>query len=385
MLRILIAGDFCLHDRMQNMTCEQIVQTMQCIQSYTNRADYSIVNLESAISERAYEPIQKSGIHLLNGSKMIKAIKALGFSAVTLANNHFADFGPEAVTESIKILNECEIDYVGAGNNLREAQMVLYKKFENDKIAIINCCEHEFSIAGDNFAGSNPIDIVDITNSIIEAKKNSDKVLVIIHGGTEHYNLPTPRMQKTYRYFIDQGADVVVNHHQHCFSGYEYYKGSPIIYGLGNFCFDMNGTSNKPWNEGYMVELDIEEQISIEIVPYKQCDEFPGIQVLQNRKEFKQKIERLNQTISDTNLVNIEYQKLKERKRDEYLYFYNQPQNRAIRRLAKKGLLSKKLQNELLPTFLTKEKALCLLNLFQCEAHRELMIDILQDYINDVV
>ena len=30
----------------------------------------------------------------------------------------------------------------------------------------------------------------------------------------------------------------MVNHHQHCFSGYEVDNGSSILYGLGNFCFD---------------------------------------------------------------------------------------------------------------------------------------------------
>jgi poly-gamma-glutamate synthesis protein (capsule biosynthesis protein) len=45
-------------------------------------------------------------------------------------------------------------------------------------------------------------------------------------------------MVETYRFFIEAGADAVVNHHQHCICGYEVYKGKPIFYGLGNFCFD---------------------------------------------------------------------------------------------------------------------------------------------------
>ena len=34
------------------------------------------------------------------------------------------------------------------------------------------------------------------------------------------------------------GADAVVNHHQHCYSGYEVYKDKPVFYGLGNLLFD---------------------------------------------------------------------------------------------------------------------------------------------------
>ena len=64
------------------------------------------------------------------------------------------------------------------------------------------------------------------------------------------------RMKELYHYFVDAGADVVINHHQHCYSGYEEYKGSPIFYGLGNFLFDNSDFRPQPWNEGYLVELD---------------------------------------------------------------------------------------------------------------------------------
>ena len=59
--------------------------------------------------------------------------------------------------------------------------------------------------------------IVKETKPVVEeAKKKADFVLVIVHGGSEHFQLPTPRMQATYRFFVDAGADAVVNHHQHC-------------------------------------------------------------------------------------------------------------------------------------------------------------------------
>ena len=33
-------------------------------------------------------------------------------------------------------------------------------------------------------------------------------------------------------------GSVVINHHQHCYSGYEKYQSGMIFYGLGNFFFD---------------------------------------------------------------------------------------------------------------------------------------------------
>ncbi|MGN0317375.1 MAG: CapA family protein [Lachnospira sp.] len=381
MVRVLIAGDFCIHDRMKLLTGEQIAQSMLSVRPYVNGADYSLLNLESAISERKYKPIQKCGPHLLNGYEMLVAIKALGFDAVTLANNHFADYGPDAVADSLKMLDDYGIEYVGAGNNLLEATQVLYKKVRNLRLAFVNCCEHEFSIATDDIGGCNPLDVVVVTQSIQEAKKNSDKVIVIVHGGTEFYNLPTPRMQQTYRFFVEQGADAIINHHQHCYSGYEYYQETPIVYGLGNFCFDMEGMRNHMWNEGYMVCLLIGEKVTIELIPYKQCDERPGVYVLEKRKDFDLKIGELNQIIADSNTVKEAYNQLKDSKKSEYLHLFQLPQNRTMRRLVKKKLVPQKLQEILLPTFLTRERATNLLSFFQCEAHNDLMKLILKDYI----
>ena len=98
-------------------------------------------------------------------------------------------------------------------------------------------------------------------------------MLVIVHVGPEHYQLLIPRMKEMYRFFIDVGADVVVNHHQHCFSGYEIYKEKPIFYGLGNFCFDWIGKRNGMWNEGLLLSLtlDLNHKRQFVLIPYRQC------------------------------------------------------------------------------------------------------------------
>lgn len=41
--------------------------------------------------------------------------------------------------------------------NIQEAATTLYKQIGNEVLAVINCCEHEFSIANEKKAGSNPI------------------------------------------------------------------------------------------------------------------------------------------------------------------------------------------------------------------------------------
>ena len=68
-----------------------------------------------------------------------------------------------------------------------------------------------------------------------------EKVVVIYHGGNEYYPLPRPELKKTFHFLADIGADAVVGHHTHVFSGYEMYNGIPLVYSLGNFFFPLEG------------------------------------------------------------------------------------------------------------------------------------------------
>lgn len=46
--------------------------------------------------------------------------------------------------------------------------------------------------------------------------------------------------RKQYRFYVEQGADIVVGHHTHCINGHEVHYGVPIYYSLGNFLFKFN-------------------------------------------------------------------------------------------------------------------------------------------------
>lgn len=161
----------------------------------------------------------------------VDAVKYAGFDVCTLANNHILDYGTTCCLDTKRLLEEDGIKTVGIGENLSRAADILYLKKENETLAIINCCEHEFSIATEETAGANPLNPIQQYYKIQEARQSADYVLVIVHGGHEYYQLPSPRMKETYRFFIDAGADAVINHHQHCYSGYEEYKGKPIFMG----------------------------------------------------------------------------------------------------------------------------------------------------------
>lgn len=190
--------------------------------------------------------------------------------------------------------------------------------------------------------GANPLNPICQYYSIKEANSNADYVVVIVYGGHEHYQLPSPRMQETYRFFIDAGADAVVNHHQHCYSGYEIYNGKPIFYGLGNFCFDIKGKPSKIWTEGYMIELNLEDKIEFKIYPYKQYGEKATIELLK-KDVFDKRISELNTIISNPILLKDECNKYYTR--SNVSHFLEPIRNRWILAAQNRGLF---------PSFVTK-------------------------------
>lgn len=190
------------------------------------------------------------------------------------------------------------------------ASQILYKSINDKTLAVINCCEHEFSIASDEHGGSNPLNPIQQYNAIIEARKHADYVLVIVHGGHEMWQLPSPRMVEIYHFFIDAGADAVVNHHQHCFSGYETYKSKPIFYGLGNFCFENKGFYEGLWEYGYMVNIHFCANIEYELIPYEQCKNRPAVVLRKDRSAFEKEVRLLNEIIADKKRLKDETEKI---------------------------------------------------------------------------
>jgi poly-gamma-glutamate synthesis protein (capsule biosynthesis protein) len=367
MTEIIIAGDMSPRDRVARLFDEsRYADVLEESKSVIGHSDYAIVNLECPIVEGAGEPIKKTGPHLRCNNSVAEALKYAGFNCVTLANNHLCDYGEAAVLNTLKELDTHTIDHVGAGSNLSEAQQTLYTKIGDETFAFINCCEHEFCIATDNSAGCNPLDAISQYNAIQEARLKAGKVIVIVHGGVEYYQLPTPRMVRTYRFFIDAGADAVINHHQHCFSGYEFYKEKPIVYGLGNFCFDRETKKESVWFEGYIAKLQFDKnKISLTPIPYLQCNATPAVQFkAADQTAFHKRLKELCDIISDNHKLTDEYNKLLEKTWKSY-DMINPYSNRYLSWLYRKGLL---------PSLMPQTRFHRILNAIRCESHLERLL-----------
>jgi hypothetical protein len=372
MIKILITGDFCPIQRIEKLVLSgNNEKVYNDFLPYLQNNDINITNLECPLTNEN-NPLLKIGPNLNAKPETIDALVLGKFNLITLSNNHIMDHGVAGLASTIQLFEKNKIDYVGAGKNLDDASKIFYKKIKNKQIAFLNFSENEFSTADINHAGANPLNPVSNYYSIKSAREKSDYVIAIVHGGHEGYSLPSPRMVDTYRFFIDAGANFVVGHHSHCFSGYEKYKDGFIFYSLGNFVFDWPDERNLKWNYGYAVNLLIDEnRLSFNLIPYKQCLENPGLFLLTDseKKEFEVRLQKLNTTISDKDLLYKEWVSFSGQMKKSCLINFECFNSRLYKSLR---------YRKLIPGFLSRSKKLLLVNILRCEAHRDIAIESLK-------
>ncbi len=249
-------------------------------------------------------PIKKAGPNLLCAENGIYFLKAMNTYAVTLANNHIGDYGDGALYNTLRLLDENNIKYVGAGANISEAYSAIRISKDEITISLLSVCENEFGIAEENKAGSTGYNPRRLMNEIRAEKAASDFVIVVFHGGNEFNPLPSPDTTDRYRFICDMGADAVIAGHTHCPQGYEMYNGKPIIYSMGNFLFRSSKKidGNNSWFYGYFTILDINKSnITFEVIPYKFDTDGTKITVFEgeDKEKMKKYIDNLSEIIKN--------------------------------------------------------------------------------------
>jgi len=335
-------------------------------------ADLSITNLESPLIDNG-EPIAKTGPNLKSPVAAAGVLKRAGFGLVTLANNHIMDYGSEGLRSTLDACHKAGVATTGAGSSLHEAKKPFIHEIRGVRISVINIAENEFGTTMNGTAGCYPMNPVDNYYAIREAAAAADKVIVIVHGGHEHYELPSPRIKETYRFYADAGADAVIGHHTHCTGPVESYRGTPIFYSIGNFLFDKPYRGEVTgWNIGVMAELLIDEkEVGYKIHPYIQCAEEAGLRKPESEElQAFEKNQRENNRLlqNDEELVE-RFNRLCESLSRQYSGYLEPHSIRVLHALRNRNLA---------PSLLTKQKKRLLLNLTRCEAHRDVIIKLLK-------
>jgi formylglycine-generating enzyme required for sulfatase activity len=178
------------------------------------------------------------------------------FSAVSLANNHSCDFGPDGLLEACRILDEAGIRRFGAGRTLPEARRPLVLERNGLKVAILgyNGFQSARTAATGTAAGAAPLLEEMVLEDIRAARKAADAVVPFLHWGTEDVVQPRSDQVGLARRMIDAGAAAVIGGHPHVTQTVDTHRGAPIVYSLGNFVFDYFPVDPPQWT-GWVAKL----------------------------------------------------------------------------------------------------------------------------------
>lgn len=263
-------------------------------------SDYVAGNLECVLLDNAsdYEKNDKE-IHINAETKTANVLKENGFTLVSLANNHLADFKAKGVVNTLDTLDKVGLKHVGAGRNLTEAAEYDMQEINGVKIATIAVSDiipKDFA-ARDSKAGILTTKTLKYYQAVKDASEKADLVIANIHWGVEYGMTETEAQQQLARNLINWGVDVVIGSHPHVLQPVEKYGDGIIFYSMGNFVFDQGWSRTK---DSMVLNYYVDEDgnCSFEITPIRIKDGYPEVT---NNAFFKKRTYRtLTKNLKDS-------------------------------------------------------------------------------------
>lgn len=339
----------------------------------SGREDILIGNLECPLTDNP-KPIEKAGPVLYSNPDIASNLSSLGFYAVSLANNHIRDCGDDGVLKTIKVCDASGLRTFGAGTTQESALEPLIIEKDGLKLGVISFAEREFNYAKKGKAGAAVFDPYDSFERIASLKKSADVVIVLYHGGIEHYIYPTPLLQKKCRKMVDAGADVVLCQHSHCIGTHENYNGGEILYGQGNSVFGYR-KGDDSWNYGLIVKISLSET-NLK-VDYDVLENKPDGSVSLADNDVRTKILESfavhSGKIDDRAFVEKEWLNFCKKRESLYLPMllgFSKNTNR----------LNRVLGNAIVRLLYSKRQLNIIHNIIRCDAHEEVLETILEQY-----
>jgi len=374
-LSITLCGDLCPTDDTIDIFLNNGPEKLfHDVLDVFQESDILFGNLEYVLTDNPI-PIKKNGPILSAPTKTISILQKSGFDLLSLANNHIKDCGEEGVKSTIETCQKIKIDTFGAAANIEEAKKPFVKEINGFKIGFIAFAEQEFNTADEDSYGSSYFDPYEDLDLIEKTKTEVNYLIIIYHGGIEYFPYASPQLKKKCRRFVDKGADLVLCQHSHCIGSFEDYKESKILYGQGNTLFGYKN-GNEQWNTGLIVKLllKVGEKPEISFIPITAIQE-GGIRLLKDkeRESVLKQLEKRSLDMNNKDFLNSEWNSFVKKKSLFYLP-YLLGFNRYLIHLNRFS------NNRFVRLFYPQRKLKTSHNIIRCEAHNEVIQNILKNY-----
>lgn len=198
-------------------------------------ADIVFGNLETVLSERG--DLAQKAVTISVPPERARWLQEAGFSVLNVANNHILDRGLAGLEDTLQVLNNLGIPFVGVSTPGQRAMCTVLER-QGLKVGFLGYCESGTAYQDYEL---HPLDEGRILRDLALARTRVDLVVISLHWGTENVYYPSPEQIALAHRLVDAGAALVLGHHPHALQAIEAYNGGLIAYSLGNFQFICGG------------------------------------------------------------------------------------------------------------------------------------------------
>ncbi|GAA4081884.1 CapA family protein [Nocardioides kongjuensis] len=227
-------------------------------------ADYTIVNLETAITTATQPAIPGKQYSYASSALGLDALHRAGVDATSLGNNHSMDYGSVGLADTLAALNRSGLAGFGAGSTLADAERPLLITSSSGDVSVISLTE-DFgfaSTATTDHAGTVAFSARSVQRGVDLARAaGAEFVVAYVHWGDNY--APTNNQQRYWaRMLVDAGYDLIIGTGPHSSSRVELVDGVPVAYSIGNFVFGAPGRFDTYGllGVGLAVRLTVESQ-----------------------------------------------------------------------------------------------------------------------------
>lgn len=265
---ILVTGDMLVHTQLWEQARQDALAAgakgldfgplLEGQRRYIEQSDLAICHQETPVAAPAGPFSAYPSFNV--PPQIIAASKAVGYQACTTASNHTIDRGTEGLVRTLDALDAAGLQHTGSYRTEAEAKGILILPTEAAQIAVI---EATYGLNGQIPEQDWQVDMLDAPTMIAKAKKarqlGADIVLGVMHAGDEYASAPNAQQQEVAHALVDSGQfTMIYGHHTHSVLPIEKYKGTWIVYGLGNGVTELSPTYVVN-NEGLLVRAQFSQ------------------------------------------------------------------------------------------------------------------------------
>ena len=154
MSKIIISGDLFPIEKNSSFFSSGDIESLfgSRICNLFSDADLTICNLEGALTDYD-ERCVKTGPVKVAPTSTIQAYKQLGIDYCLLANNHVTDGGHQGLLDTMRVLEDAGIGYIGAGRNESSIVRSFIKEIDGILLGVYNVSETMYNRPSKDTAG----------------------------------------------------------------------------------------------------------------------------------------------------------------------------------------------------------------------------------------